>query len=242
MQTLKGAVALVTGASSGIGEGIAKMLSALDVAVALVAPCQHELQRVAREIHTQGGTALVVPADLRNEQALRAVVDQTRNGLGPVDILVNSGGMIDVTPMQDTDLSAWDAAMDVGVRAPTILCAAVLPDMRERKRGCIINITTGAGASMTAGMAVHAVSEHALRVLTQLIQQENQELGIKAGAICPRFVDTPLSVWDRDARLRNRSAVEQVVDVIRLLLLHGLTVKMCPEIVIRGTRSPHVHG
>jgi len=240
METLNGTVAIVTGASSGIGEGIATMLAAEGVKVALVARRHHELQRVAEAIHHQGGTALIAPADLGDEQALRAVVEQTRNTLGPVDILVNSGGIIYTTPIHELDVRAWDACLDVNLRAPTLLCAAVLPGMRERKRGYIVNIASEAGVFVYGGMGAYAISKHALRVLTELIQEENQEFGLKAWAICPGLMDTPLAAaWASSANPHNFLRVEEVVDVVRFLLMQGANVKMGPEILIRTTRNPY---
>ncbi|MCZ7569960.1 MAG: SDR family oxidoreductase [Ardenticatenaceae bacterium] len=241
METLNGTVAIITGASSGIGEGIAKMLAAEGVKVALVARRQNELQRVAQEIRHRGGTALISPADLRDEQALRAVVEQTGNTLGPVDILVNSGGIMYATPIHEIDWKAWDASREVNLHAPTVLCAAVLPGMRERKRGYIVNIASEAGVFVYAGMGAYAISKHAVRVLTELIQQENQDFGLKAWAICPGFVDTPLATWASGANPRNFLTVEEVVGVVRFLLTQGANVKMGPEILIRTTRNPYSH-
>jgi len=238
MDTLNDTVAIVTGASSGIGEGIAKMLSAEGVKVSLVARRQNELQRVAEEIRQQGGTASVIPADLRDEKALRAAVEQTQNTLGPIDILVNSGGIINVSPIHKLDMQAWDANMDINLRAPAVLCAAVLPGMRERKRGYIINIASEAGVFIYGGMGAYAVSKHALRVLTELIQEENQDLGIKAWAICPGFVDTPLAAWAPGKNRGNMLTVEEVVGIVRFVLTQGLNVKLGPEILIRTTRNP----
>ncbi|HEV2237993.1 MAG TPA: SDR family oxidoreductase [Ktedonobacterales bacterium] len=240
MESLSGSVALVTGASSGIGEGIATMLAAEGVHVALVARRQDELQRVADAIRHHGGTALIAPADLRDEAALRAMVERTRTTLGPVDILVNSGGIVETTPIHALDLRAWDACLEVNLRAPTLLCAAVLPGMRERKRGAIVNIASEAGAFVYAGMGAYAVSKHALRVLTQLIQDENQEHGIKAWAICPGFVDTPMvAAWAPEANPHQFLRVGEVVEVVRFLLTQGANVKMGPEILIRTTRNPY---
>ncbi len=240
METLNGTVAIVTGASSGIGEGIAKMLAAEGVQVALVARRHQELQRVAEAIRRQGGTVLLAPADLRDEQALLAVVEQTRNMLGPVDILVNSGGIVDTTPIHELDVRAWDACLEINLRAPTLLCAAVLPGMRERKRGYIVNIAGEAGVFVYGGMGAYAISKHALRVLTELIQEENQEFGLKAWAICPGFVDTPMvAAWAPSANPHNFLRVEEVVDVVRCLLTQGANVKMGPEILIRTTRNPY---
>ena len=242
MDTLNGTVALITGASSGIGEGIAKMLAAEGVKVALVARRHHELERVAQAIRHQGGTALAAPADLRDEQALCAVIEQTYTRLGPIDILINSGGIVETTPIHELDMQAWDACLQVNLRAPALLCSAVLPGMREQKRGFIVNIASEAGAFVYGGMGAYAISKHALRVLTELIQEENQEMGVKAWAICPGYVDTPMAAtWDPDANPHNFLQVEEVVDVVRFLLTQGSNVKMGPEILIRTTRNPHAH-
>jgi NAD(P)-dependent dehydrogenase (short-subunit alcohol dehydrogenase family) len=240
METLTGSVAIITGASSGIGAGLATMLAAEGVKVALVARRHQELERVAEAICRHGGTALIAPADLRDEQALRAVVEQTRSTLGPVDILVNSGGIVETTPIHELDMRAWDACLEVNLRAPTLLCAAVLPGMRERKRGYIVNISSEAGVFIYEGMGAYAISKHALRVLTELIQQENQEFGLKAWAICPGFVDTPMvAAWAPDANPHNFLRVEEVVDLVRFLLTRGENVKLGPEILIRTTRNPY---
>lgn len=240
MSALNGAVALVTGASSGIGEGIAHMLATEGVQMALVARRRHELQRVARAIRRHGGAALIAPADLRDASALHAVVEQTHNQLGPIDILVNCAGIVETTPIHALDAQAWDACLEVNLRAPALLCAAVLPGMRERKRGYIINIASEAGAFVYAGMGAYAISKHALRVLTELVQEENQEFGVKAWAICPGFVDTPMvAAWAPEANPHNFLRVEDVVGVVRFLLSHGANVKMGPEILIRTTRNPY---
>jgi NADP-dependent 3-hydroxy acid dehydrogenase YdfG len=136
---LEGAVAIVTGASSGIGEGLADMLAEEGVKVALVARREAELQRVAEAIRQKGGTALVAPTDLRDEAALRAMLEKTQSTLGPVDILVNAGATLHLGPIHELDVTAWDASMAINLRAPALLCAAVLPGMRERRRGYILN-------------------------------------------------------------------------------------------------------
>ncbi len=240
MKTLNGSVAIVTGASSGIGKGMAKMLASEGAKVALVARRQNELQRVAEDIRERGGTALISPADLRDGAELLALVEQTQNTLGPVDILVNNGASVYATPIHAIDMLAWDATLDVNLRAPTLLCAAVLPGMRERKRGYIVNIASEAGTFVYEGMGAYAISKHALRVLTELIQQENQEYGIKAWAICPGYVNTPMGVdfAGADGNPSNFLTVEDVVGVVHFLLSQGANVKMGPEILIRTTRNP----
>jgi NAD(P)-dependent dehydrogenase (short-subunit alcohol dehydrogenase family) len=215
------------------------MLAAEGVKVALVARREKELERVAGGIRRQGGTALVAPADLRDETALNAMLEQTRNALGPVDILVNVGATPFMSPIHELDMRDWDASLDVNLRAPALLCAAVLPGMRERRRGYIVNIASEAGVFVYSGMGPYAVSKHALRVLTELIQEENQDFGIKAWAICPGFVDAPMADWAQGTNRDNFLKVEEVVDVVRFLLIQGANVKMGPEILIRTTRNPY---
>ncbi len=240
MVTLNGKVALVTGASSGIGEGIAKMLAAEGARVALVARRQEELECVAEAIRQRGGTALVAAADMRDETALRGSLERVQHEFGPVDILVNNAGTVYTTPVHAIDMQDWDAALGVNLRAPVLLCAAVLPGMRARQHGFIVNIASEAGLYVYAGMGAYAISKHALRVLTELIQQENQELGIKAWAICPGYVNTSMGVafGGAGANPDHFLTVDEVVDVVRFLLSQGANVKMGPEILIRTTLSP----
>jgi 3-oxoacyl-[acyl-carrier protein] reductase len=113
-----------------------------------------------------------------------------------------------------------------------------LPEMRERKRGYIVNIASEAGVFVYGGMGAYAVSKHALRVLTELIQEENQDFGIKAWAICPGFVDTPLAAWASGRNPSNMLTVEEVVGIVRFVLTQGPNVKLGPEILIRTTRAP----
>ena len=110
--------------------------------------------------------------------------------------------------------------------------------MRERKRGYIVNIASEAGVYVYGGMGAYDISKHALRILTELIQAENQDLGIKAWAICPGFVDTPLATWASGASPRNFLTVADVVGVVRFLLTQGANVTLGSEILIRTTRNP----
>jgi len=128
--------------------------------------------------------------------------------------------------------------MAINLRAPTLLCSLVLPSMRGRKGGHIINIASEAGVFINGGMGAYAVSKHALRVLTELIQEENQDLGIKAWAISPGFVDTPLASWAPDTDRSKMLTVDEVVGIVSFLPTQGQNVKLGPEILIRTTRAP----
>jgi short-subunit dehydrogenase len=238
MSHLNGLVGVVTGASSGIGEGIARMLGRHGVNVALAARREEKLERLANEIESFGSSAIVVPTDLHEDDDLLALIERSERELGSIDLLVNSAGVADaLKPIHETDIRLWDAELAVNLRAPTVLCARVLPGMRSRRRGYIVNISSEAGALIYPGMGAYCVSKHGLRVLTELIQEENQELGIKAWAICPGEVATPMADWKHGSE-ENFLTVEEVVDVVEMLLLQGDNVKMGPEILIRTMRNP----
>ena len=237
MGRLDGEVAVVTGASSGIGKGLARLLPRLGAAVALAARREPELRRVADEIGAAGGTALVVPTDVGRDQDLDNLLDRVGEALGAVGVLVNAAGIAAYQPVHELDLALWDRQIRVNLRAPARLCAAVLPGMRARRRGVVVNVASEAGVFVYAGMGAYAVSKHGLCALTRLIAEENQELGVKAWAICPGMVDTPLV--DADAPTRERFLeVADVVGVVEALLLQGDNVKLGPEILVRTMRNP----
>lgn len=238
MQHLAGQVAIVTGASVGIGAGLARMLAAEGAAVALAARREEELQRVAAEIAAAGGRALVVPTNARDEASLLALVARTQEEFGPVDILVNNAGVARNQPIHALNMKHWDLVMEVNLRAPALLSAALLPGMRERRRGTIINMASEAGVDVIPGMGAYCVSKHALRVLTELTQKENQDRGIKAWAICPGMVDTEMGAEMPGGNPANFLTVDEVVEVVRFLLCQGENVRMGPEIVLRPMRNP----
>ena len=238
MAELQGKVAIVTGASAGIGEGIARMLAAEGVCVALAARREDELERVAAAIRAEGGTALVVPTNVREQAALAHLVATTRAELGPISILVNNAGLARNQPIHETTMKMWDLVMAVNLRAPVFLSAAVLPDMRAQRRGWIVNVASEAGSLIYPGMGAYATSKHALRVVTELTQEENQEFGIKAWALCPGMVDTAMGADMPGGNPANFLRVAEVVEVVRFLLKQGDNVKMGPEILIRTMRDP----
>jgi short-subunit dehydrogenase len=193
MALLDGEVALVTGASSGIGAGLARMLAGHGAVVALAARREEAVGQLAREVEAAGGTALAVVTDVGHDEDLTALPQRVREELGPVDILVNAAGVAAYQPVHELTAAALDHQLRINLRAPALLCAAVLPGMRERGHGIIINIASEAGVVTYPGLGAYAVSKHAVCALTRLVAEENQQSGIKAWAICPGMVDTPMT-------------------------------------------------
>ena len=236
--SLAGRVALVTGASSGIGAGLASMLATEGARVALAARRGADLNTVAERIRQDGGVAVPIVADVTDDGSLARLVASTVDELGPVDILVNNAGFAVWKPLEATTMAEWDRTFAVNVRAAAYLCAAVLPGMQERGFGRVVNVSSEAGVAIVPGLAAYCVAKHALCALTEVIQDANHDHGIKAWAVCPGFVDTDMGEvvpgGNRDAFLQ----VDEVVDVVRFLLGLGDNVKVGPEVLVRTMRNP----
>ncbi len=235
---VSGRVAIVTGASGGIGAGLATMLATEGASVALAARRGDQLENVARDIRAAGGTALAVVADLTDEASLRGLVATTQSELGSVDILVNNAGHAVWKTLEETTLAEWDQTFAVNVRAAAYLSGMVLPGMQERRWGRIINIGSEAGVAIVPGFAAYCVSKHALGALTSVIQDANHDNGIKSWVVCPGFVDTEMGYVVPGGHREHFLRVEEVVDVVRYLLRTGDNVKLGPEVLVRTMRNP----
>src|SRR5438094_4510462 len=128
---LTGRVALVSGASGGIGAGLARMLAAEGARVVLAARRQEALEQVADSIRELGGCAVPIVADLTDDASLVNLVERARAEFGPIEILINNAGFAVWKPLEVTSLVEWDHTFAVNVRAAAYLCASVLPDMQQ---------------------------------------------------------------------------------------------------------------
>ena len=234
MAVLTGRVAVVTGASTVIGAGLA----AEGAQVVLAARGAAGLDQVAMGIRRDGGTAIPVVTDLTDDDSLASLLARTRAELGPVDVLVNSAGHAVWKALEATTPAEWDQTFAVNVRAAAWLCAAVLPGMQARGFGRIINIGSEAGVAIVPGLAAYCVSKHALRSLTEVIQDANHDNGIKAWVICPGFVDTEMGDVVPGANRGSYLDVDEIVDVARYLIRLGDNVKLGPQILVRTMRNP----
>ena len=238
-QALRNRVALVTGASSGIGAGLAAMLAAEGARVVLAARSADRLEAVTTRIRDAGGVAMPIVTDVSNDGSLGALIDQCRAEFDGVDVLVNNAGYAVWKPLEATTIDEWDRTFAVNLRAAAILCAQLLPAMQARGFGRIINISSEAGVAVVPGLAAYSVSKHALVALTEVIQNGNHENGIKGWAVCPGFVETNMGDVVPGANPEHFLKVQEVVDIVRFLLRLGDNVKLGSEILVRTMRNPN---
>ncbi len=213
-------VALVAGASSGIGAAVARRLAARGSAVALVGRREAELKEVAESIRAGGGTALPLALDLAEEGAPADAVAMTAAALGPVELLVCSAGAIRLAAVHETEERHWERQLRVNLTVPFLLARAVLPGMRERGCGWVVNIGSGVGSEVVPGSGGYGVSKHAVHRLTELIHEENRDRGVRAVTVAPGWVSTRLAARPADLGVPEEEVLdaEDIADTVAWLL------------------------
>jgi NAD(P)-dependent dehydrogenase (short-subunit alcohol dehydrogenase family) len=208
-QELAGRAAIVTGASRGIGEAIARRFAAAGAAVAVTARTEREtdarfpgtIHATVEAVERAGGRAIAVPADLSKAADRVRLVETAARALGPIEILVNNAAVTYFAPVSDFEGSRYDLMFEVQVKAPFELARLVLPGMRERGRGWILNVSSGAAvhpkgppyaARATRGGTVYGMCKAALERFTTGLAAECHAFGVAVNALSPaRVVATP---------------------------------------------------
>ena len=192
---LEGKVALVTGASRGLGRAIALAFAGEGAALALCARREEALQQVAGEVRRLGGRVLAVPADVRSPRDLERLVALTLERFGRVDILVNNASELGPTPLPylaDYPTAAFDDVLQVNVIAPFRLTQVLIGGMLLRDQGVIINVTSDAAITGYPGWGAYAVSKAAIEGLTRTWAAELAHTGIRIHAVDPGDMDTDM--------------------------------------------------
>jgi NAD(P)-dependent dehydrogenase (short-subunit alcohol dehydrogenase family) len=192
---LDGQVALVTGASSGLGRATAIALAQGGADVALLARGAGDLAQVEAGVGRAGGRALVLVADLARSQELPGAVARVLDAFGRVDVLVNAAGTDNPGPVAELAVDDWDRVLAVNLRAPFVLAKAVFPHMRAAGRGTIVNVSSVAGKRGWANAAAYCASKFALSGLTQALAAEGKPHGIRACVVYPGAMATSWGVW-----------------------------------------------
>ncbi len=190
MRELKGRVAIITGASRGIGVHVARALAGKGTHLALAARNTTELEAVRAELSALGVNVVAVPTDVCDPAARQALFDATEAQLGPPDILVNNAGMEAASAYEKLSHDEIQRFIDINLAAPMHLTRLVLPGMLERDRGHIVNIASLAGLGPTAFGEPYGATKHGLVGFTKSLRASSKVSGsnVSASAICPGYV------------------------------------------------------
>lgn len=189
-----GKVALVTGASSGIGAATAAVLSDLGALVAIgYYHNESGAEQVRQKIAGSGGKAIAIRADVRRADEIHSMVEQAAGELGPIDILVNNAGsLVKRTPIRDMTEEGWDDIMDLNLKSAALCSQAVAPSMIERRKGAIVNVASIAGRNGGGpGAGPYSTAKGGLIAFTKSLAREMAPLGVRVNAISPGVIDTP---------------------------------------------------
>ncbi|MDO9263070.1 MAG: SDR family oxidoreductase [Desulfosalsimonadaceae bacterium] len=206
---LKEKTAIVTGAGRGLGREIARAFAEEGARVALMDRDAGWISKTADIISEIGGESLVCAGDVSKEQDVLEMVRLTRQRFGPVDILVNNAAIIGPGNfMKDADTETWKKTLDINLNGAFYCCRAVIPDMAVKKRGKILNITSGLGERPFPRFCAYGVSKAGMIQLTRSLSEELKELGIQVNAINPGVMNTPMQA---EIRAMDIASVGQAV-------------------------------
>ncbi|MCP4260118.1 MAG: SDR family oxidoreductase [Planctomycetes bacterium] len=218
---LSSKVAIVTGASRGIGRAISIALAKEAATVVLAARSIEKLQETAEEIAQAGGKAEIVVTELTEEKSIKSLVTKTNEKFNRLDILINNAGITHSAKLEQTATKDWQHCMNVNARAPFILCREALPLLKKSQAAHIINIASVVGVKGYPLQSAYTASKHALRGMTISLAEELKGLNIRVHLLCPGGVDTDMVGSVRpDIPKKDLIKPEEIAELVLYLVTH----------------------
>lgn len=247
MTELKDSVAIVTGASSGIGEATALALAGQGVRVALAARRVERLEALKTRIEANGGSAIAVGTDVTRRADVESLARRTVDTYGCIDILVNNAGIMPLSYMKNLHVDEWERMVDVNIKGVLYGVAAALPVMLKQGSGHIVNISSVAGRKVLPGGAVYSATKFAVCALSEGLRQElSPATGIRVTVVEPGAVSTELTQGITDEEIKEsfsayltfeRLAAEDIAEAVLYAVSQPPNVSV-NEILVRPTRQP----
>ncbi len=232
---LEGKVAVVTGASSGIGEATAKALARDGAAVAIGARRKERLDAIAESIGADGGRTFVRPVDLTDEEDAGAFIQEAHSELGGLDILVNNAGVMLLGPVAGGDTAEWRQMIQVNLLGLLWCTHAAFPLMAAGGGGDIVNVSSVAGRRATAGAAVYNMTKFGVHAFSEALRQEALHAKVRVTVVAPGFVETELQGHNTNPLVQQGVAKmrEQIGEVLKAEDIAG-------AIAFAVAQPPHV--
>jgi len=214
--------ALVTGATEGIGRATALALGRVGYRVGICSRSTEKVEATLAELRAQGVTAAGAAADVADPDQVRHLVDQVRGALGEIDVLVNNAGVLIARPIEELTLEHWDVTMATNLRSLYLTTRLVLPGMRTRRQGTIVNVASLAGRNGFVGGSAYSASKHAVLGFSRSLMLEVRKDNVRVIAICPGSVatgmlrDQAMLKPDHERILRPEDVAASILHVLTL--------------------------
>jgi NADP-dependent 3-hydroxy acid dehydrogenase YdfG len=238
MTTLKDKIAIVTGGGSGIGRGISLALAKSGVRVVVCGRRKENLDQTIQDIWEAGGGGLAVQTDVSDVGDVKRLVNQVIERYQTIDYLINNAGINGGAPIHQQSVEEWDRVMATNLRGPFLTSRAVLPVLRAKGSGHIINISSESGIEYYPGNGVYGVAKHALNALGEFIQRENQEYNIRVDTICPGMVISEMTENEPDLNPERCLTPDDIADLVLWLLSRRANIKIGTPILIQTMLNP----
>jgi NADP-dependent 3-hydroxy acid dehydrogenase YdfG len=244
MSGIEGKVVVITGASSGIGEATARQLAGSGASVIVGARRTERLETLVADITKSGGSARFRAVDVTKRTDVQALVDYAKAEFGRVDVLVNNAGVMPLSPLTALKVDEWDRMIDVNIRGVLYGIAAVLPEMKTRGEGHIINVASIGAHVVVPTAAVYCATKYAVWAISDGLRQENNDLRVTV--VSPGVVESELADTISDAATaeviheyrRIAIAPDAVARAIAFAIAQPRDVEVS-EIIVRPTASPN---
>ncbi len=214
--------ALVTGATEGIGRATALALGRAGYRVGICSRSGEKVEATLAELRAQGVTAAGAAADVADPDQVRHLVDQVRGALGEIDVLVNNAGVLIARPIEELTLEDWDVTMATNLRSLYLTTRLVLPGMRARRQGTIVNVASLAGRNGFVGGSAYSASKHAVLGFSRSLMLEVRKENVRVIAVCPGSVatgmlrDQAMLKPDHERILRPEDVAASILHVLTL--------------------------
>jgi NADP-dependent 3-hydroxy acid dehydrogenase YdfG len=211
-QNIKDKVVVITGASSGLGEATARLLSSEGATVVLAARRKDRIEALAKELNDRGGKALAVPTDVADRPQVKQLADKAVDTYGRLDVMLNNAGLMPLAPLEELRIDEWDQMIDVNLKGVLYGIAATLPHMKQQKSGHIINVSSVYGHKLGPAATVYCATKHAVRALSEGLRQEVKPYNIRTTVISPGAVATELleHISNKDIQAQTKDFVSQI--------------------------------
>src|SRR5262249_45109973 len=232
MRRLENKVALITGASRGIGKGIAEAFAKEGASLILAARDTQKLAALAESVNGNGSNAVAIGADVTDEQQVQNLFHQAMERFGHLDLLVNNAGVFDGGPIDELSVEVWDKVIAVNLRGPFLCTREAMRIMKRQKGGRIINIGSISAQRVRPNSAPYSTSKYGLWGLTQVTALEGRDHGITCGCIHPGNTDVETLAESRRESKEPVMRIEEWVDAVVAMAAMPPQVNMLEAIVL----------